>query len=604
MGKRKNKSDHKQRSATQKKSSTRSPPQAKSPSSPISSDYGNHSSDSGLSPASAIGLSESGHKERDALKPKSNTGSPLRSKSLSSSTSAISDHQADESALLILGKLNVSKAAAVPGSLEQCDTVQPFAAATGLDHIIDRCSDIDKSPLKQVSGQLPSPPLSVVDIDDTYLQASDSSAGKREPRLDKKKRDNDLCCKAGWTHLQWPLGAYHPAWKQMAKQHIIRRICAAIGKIPFEQVGIKRIVPSHPLYTDYDIQGFQESDRRRLVFRVYLPITPRMQTLSVVATMRYVREHTSLDVEVPEVVSFCADATKTDLKFEYVLMRYPPGITVDEALPDSTERQRKQFATEYGEMCIRCEDDPAFYFDKIGSLYQSEVRELEFDSCEVDHQSPSSFFVGYMVAEWFTHDKLAYMSRPGNEFEINAGPFDSAFDLQVAILDCYQKRLTKGLELGFGEDFEWLDEGLLKDKAKLLRGCRNSLKKLKRRKAKYTQTEDTRKGFFLEKSSRTFQDILVDPVTLKITGLINWEETTTVARFMRWSISGDITLLTKCSWFYSRDGEPPYMKFEERDQYLEEICEDLDQALAKRPRHAELEVQLHHFWNEISLLLL
>lgn len=462
MAKRKKKANHKQRRATQEKLANGSSPKAKSPPGPLSPDTSYYSSGSGLSLVSGTHLSEIDHKERDATQAKSSAASSAGFLSLSSSTTSNSDYYADESALLKPRDLHASKPNAIPDLLDKGDTLG--AAAPGLDTIFDRCSDsaelLSKQLFSYLPSYLPSPSPSDVDIDECHLKASDPSADKRESHIGKEKLDSDLRHKAGWDPVLWP--AKHtcrgPLWKVKPKKHIIRRICAAIWQVPSIDVVVKRIVPSHPQYTDYDIQGIQGEDKRRLVFRVYLPLTPRMQTLSVVATMRYVRKHTSLNIDVPEVVTFCADATQTDLKFEYVLTRYPPGITVDEALPDSTARRRKQFAKEYGEMCIRCENDPAFYFDKIGSLYQlgaSEYKlethvvesESDRDRSKVDPESPSSFFVGYMVAPWFTYEKMAYMSRPGNEFGINAGPFDTAFDLQIAILDCFQKRLAEGLDL-------------------------------------------------------------------------------------------------------------------------------------------------------------
>lgn len=357
---------------------------------------------------------------------------------------------------------------------------------------------------------------------------------------------------------------------------------------------VKRIVPSHPEFTDYDIQGFQGQDKRRLVFRAYLPLTPRMQTLSVVATMRYVRKHTSLDVDVPEVISYCADASKTDLKFEYVLMRYPPGITIDEALPNSSKRVRKQIAYQIAGLYKRCEEDQAFWFNQLGSLYQTEPDRHE----EVDSDLASSFHVGYMLGHWFTDAQiLSYMSRPGNEFGISAGPFHSAFDLQVAIVDCCQKRLIEGLELWFGEDFEMFNQSCRDCRAAILENCRECLEKLNRWKAGYTETR-----FYLEKGNRTSQDILVDPVTWKITGLINWENTITVFRAMRPTIIPEVNELTFRCFFYARDGDPPYMLFNKREQYMDEIAHWFQAALIKSGRVVDDDV-FRNLWNDCSLLL-
>jgi aminoglycoside phosphotransferase (APT) family kinase protein len=53
-----------------------------------------------------------------------------------------------------------------------------------------------------------------------------------------------------------------------------------------------------------------------------LPVTPKVKTLSEVATLAYVREKTS--IPVPKVVAYDADLTN-ELGFEYIRMERVDG---------------------------------------------------------------------------------------------------------------------------------------------------------------------------------------------------------------------------------------------------------------------------------------
>lgn len=63
------------------------------------------------------------------------------------------------------------------------------------------------------------------------------------------------------------------------------------------------------------------------VFRVALPVAPKMKTLSEVATMSFVRAKTS--IPVPKVIAYNADL-KNELGFEWILMERINGRPLDE----------------------------------------------------------------------------------------------------------------------------------------------------------------------------------------------------------------------------------------------------------------------------------
>ena len=106
-------------------------------------------------------------------------------------------------------------------------------------------------------------------------------------------------------------------------------------------------------------------DQKSYIFRATLPVEPFYKTASEVATLRLLRQRTSLPV--PEVFAYDC-TTKNELGFEWIIMEKIPGVCLREVWRDlSLERKAivverlGQFSKELREKCR---------FDAIGSLYQ------------------------------------------------------------------------------------------------------------------------------------------------------------------------------------------------------------------------------------------
>ena len=67
------------------------------------------------------------------------------------------------------------------------------------------------------------------------------------------------------------------------------------------------------------------------VFRVTLPVEPFYKTASEVATLSYIREHTS--VPVPRVIAHSSTANN-ELGFEWILMERIPGVPLKNVWPE------------------------------------------------------------------------------------------------------------------------------------------------------------------------------------------------------------------------------------------------------------------------------
>lgn len=111
--------------------------------------------------------------------------------------------------------------------------------------------------------------------------------------------------------------------------------------------------------------GRPEPMVRRLVFRIALPVMPSAKTRSEVATMRWVRENTT--IPVPRV--FLYDPSyKNPVGYEWILMDLMPGKTFCAAQESMDVQKKRKLATTVAEWVHSLSQHR---FASIGSLYHS-----------------------------------------------------------------------------------------------------------------------------------------------------------------------------------------------------------------------------------------
>ena len=106
-------------------------------------------------------------------------------------------------------------------------------------------------------------------------------------------------------------------------------------------------------------------DQKAYIFRATLPVEPFYKTASEVATLRLLRQSTSLPV--PDVFAYDC-MTENELRFEWIIMEKIPGVCLEEVWRNlSLERKAivvKQLGQFSKELRGKCR------FDAIGSLYE------------------------------------------------------------------------------------------------------------------------------------------------------------------------------------------------------------------------------------------
>ncbi|KAK4139424.1 kinase-like domain-containing protein [Dichotomopilus funicola] len=321
-----------------------------------------------------------------------------------------------------------------------------------------------------------------------------------------------------------------------------------------------RKVLSHqfPEFADAEIEYFAKGTFNRLyslshpkwekryIFRVSIPVEPFYKTESEIATMEYIRCHTTMPV--PQVIAF-SSSDDNELGYEWILMERMPGEplrTLWSSMPD--EARVKVFA----ELAAHVKQLVSLRFSKFGNLYFSDVAKhvlpsdtsipskLPIDDKAVDKDigHDGRFVLGRLVSQEFFFDKRVYY--PGSR-----GPFETTrewVDMRVALLE---KRLQ---ELSPIEGQAWY--------------CEND-RELDRNKDRVYKLFDEFKALIphlvphdngpedigiLFHDDLSEHNLLLDPVTFKLTAVVDWESVSILPAYEAYD--------ARPAWLSDRDWRP------------------------------------------------
>ena len=100
------------------------------------------------------------------------------------------------------------------------------------------------------------------------------------------------------------------------------------------------------------------------VFRVALPIEPGDKVQNKVATLDYIKQHTS--IPVPAVIAYDASSENT-LIFKWILMKKIPGITLHNIWSSLSDTSKVAITCEIASYTLQIRENCAFH--GIGGLY-------------------------------------------------------------------------------------------------------------------------------------------------------------------------------------------------------------------------------------------
>ena len=346
----------------------------------------------------------------------------------------------------------------------------------------------------------------------------------------------------GYLERYWPEGEHdHNAWI-----------------IPIRAILAREL----PQFADAEIQYFAKGTFNRLyslthptwdkdyIFRVSIPVDPFYKTESEMATMEYLRRHTTLPI--PRVIAF-SSSDDNELGYEWVLMEMMPGEPLRKLWPTMPDAARVAF---FAELARHTKQLVSMRFTKLGNLYFADVADRVLsprppsslvktpgDShltgvVDKDIGPGDNFVLGRIVSQEFFFDKRVYY--PGSR-----GPFTTSRELIDMRLDLLARRLQ---HLAPIEGRPWY--------------CEND-RELHRNKplvdAIFSQfasliphlvppTNGPEDIGILWHDDLSEHNLLLDPVTYKLTAVVDWESVSVIPAYE--------TQDARPAWLSDRDWRP------------------------------------------------
>ena len=242
------------------------------------------------------------------------------------------------------------------------------------------------------------------------------------------------------------------------------------------------------------------------IFRATSPVEPFYKTASEVATLSYMREHTS--VPVPRVIAYNSTA-ENELGCEWILMERVPGVALTNVWSDidlETKSRETKVIAEFARQLRGTQQ----HFAAIGNLYFREDIDTSNPAVRVVPTEDEKYVLGPVVTP--------YMFAGGRKLRVsrNLGPYsnDAEYISALAATEIEDIKLLQSADAHSYADF---DEDLAEDAEEIIEVL-NELQTIS------TALFPSRpRHFALHHHDLSLANILVDPATYEITGIVDWE---------------------------------------------------------------------------------
>ncbi|KAL2184999.1 kinase-like protein [Thermothelomyces heterothallicus CBS 203.75] len=322
---------------------------------------------------------------------------------------------------------------------------------------------------------------------------------------------------------------------------------------------IRRVLSRQfPDFANADIRYFSNGTFNRLysltkpswdkayLFRVSIPVEPFFKTESEIATMEYVRRHTTMPI--PRVVAF-SSGDDNELGYEWILMEMMPGEPLRKLWSAMPEDAR---IAVFAELAVHVKQLVALRFSKFGNLYFADVADKVLprnvslpvkgddlaDAVDRDIGPGGQFVIGRIVAQDFFFDKRVYY--PGSR-----GPFLTTRELVDTRVELLGRRLR---HLSPVEGEAWYcenDRELARNKDRVYE-LFDQLKALVPHLVPPENGPEDRGVLWHDDLSE--HNLLLDPATFKLTGVLDWESVSIVPAYE--------TQDARPAWLSDRDWRP------------------------------------------------
>jgi hypothetical protein len=230
------------------------------------------------------------------------------------------------------------------------------------------------------------------------------------------------------------------------------------------------------------------------VFRAALPIEPGDKVRNEVATLDYIKRHTS--IPVPAVIAYDS-SSENALGFEWILMEKIPGITLRDIWTSLSDTSKVAVTCEIAGYALQIRENCTFY--EIGGLY---------------HDVEGGFILGPIVNQFvFLGARRQLLSRR------NRGPYHHDSDLVRALIDIQIADVQ--LVNTIPSDDPNFDKDVFDDGPSILHAMQELGSLVPLMFPKDAKSEPYRT--VLMHPDLSLNNIMIDSDTLKITGIIDWE---------------------------------------------------------------------------------
>lgn len=336
-------------------------------------------------------------------------------------------------------------------------------------------------------------------------------------------------------------------WSTQAEQYSLKWIEELFDTIPTWTVEpridiIKELALPHLPVADYNVEYFASGSFNKLylisrdsaagadapngqeeyLMRVALPVCPYFKTASEVATLSYLASHTS--IPVPRVLAHNSCASSSTLRFEWILMTRLRGVPLKSLWASSSLSWSDR---------LTLTSTIAGYVDQmrmirspfLGSLYFShdadDAKAMlatpgKVPSFEILEEAPK-YSIGPICAIPFFYNNRIHLAS-------DLGPWRSAYpwmEAQIRLLAACANATIEGMtrDASFDEDDMAECRGRLASTKALL----SLLTDTNTFNLSSTLSPSDPETFVLYHGDLSMNNILVDPTTHKITGIVDWE---------------------------------------------------------------------------------
>ena len=261
------------------------------------------------------------------------------------------------------------------------------------------------------------------------------------------------------------------------------------------------------VYTISTSDGGGVESQLPYVFRVTIPVEPFYKTASEVATLSYIQEHTF--VPVPRIVAYSSTADN-ELGFEWILMEKIPGVSLRSVWRgmdlETKERETSAVARYVKQLRDQCS------FDAIGNLYFRE--DLSDGAMRTVPTTDDRFVIGPTVT--------AFMFAGGRKLRLprNLGPYPNDAEYMAALANAEAEDM-RFLQLPEARTCADFDKDVAGDAPEILEALRELHGVREMLFPSHPRVPP--RLFALTHHDLSLSNILVDPVTYKVTGIIDWE---------------------------------------------------------------------------------